>query len=60
MATKKDKSQDPIQEIRDYREKIAKKFNYDVRAIAEDLQERGKKSERKFSKLKPQSLKKSA
>ena len=44
---------DPVQEIRDIRDKYAKKFNYDLEAIFKDIQEKEKKSKRKFVSFPP-------
>lgn len=52
---------DPIvEEIRKEREAHAAKFNYDLRAIYEDLKIQEKKSKRKFVNLPPKYAKKSA
>jgi len=52
---------DPIvEEIRKEREAHAAKFNYDLRAIYEDLKIEEKKSKRKFVNLPPKYAKKSA
>jgi hypothetical protein len=45
---------DPIvEEIRQIRDKLAAKFNYDVTAIVQDARERQKASKRKVVSLKP-------
>ncbi len=52
---------DPIvEEIRKVREAHAAKFNYDLRAIYEDLKIQEKKSKRKFVNLPLKCAKKSA
>ncbi len=42
------KEQDPIKEVRRIRDSYAKKFDYDIDAIAKDIKEKEKKSERKI------------
>jgi hypothetical protein len=45
---------DPIvEEVRKERESHAAKFNYDIRAIYEDLKDQEKKNKRKFVTLPP-------
>lgn len=46
--------QDPIvEEIRQYREQYAAKFNYDLQAICRDLRERQQRSDRNVVSLPP-------
>ncbi|MGD2093082.1 MAG: hypothetical protein PVH61_43375 [Candidatus Aminicenantes bacterium] len=52
---------DPIvEEVRKIREAHAAKFNYDLRAIYEDLKKQEKESKRKFVTLPPKFAKESA
>lgn len=52
---------DPIvEEVRKERDAHAAKFNYDLRAIYEDLKKQEKKNKRKFVTLPPRKTKKSA
>jgi hypothetical protein len=52
---------DPIvEEVRKVRDAHAAQFNYDLRAIYEDLKKQEKKSKRKFVTLPPKYAKKSA
>jgi len=50
---------DPIvEEIRRYRQDYAAQFNYDLKAICQDLRERQKKSGRKIVSLPPKHVQK--
>ncbi len=52
---------DPIvEEVRKEREAHAAKFNYEIRAICEDLKKREKESKRKHVTLPPRYARKSA
>lgn len=52
---------DPIvEEVRKAREAHAAKFNYDLRAIYEDLKTQEKKNKRRFVALPPKYVQKSA
>jgi hypothetical protein len=52
---------DPIvEEVRKEREAHAAKFNYDIRAIYEDIKKQEKKNKRKFVTLPPKYAQKSA
>ena len=45
---------DPIvEEVRKYRDKYAKQFNYDLDAICKDLKEKQKKTKKKVVSLSP-------
>ena len=45
---------DPIvEEVRNARQRHAKRFNYDLKKIAEDLKEREKRSERRIVSFPP-------
>ena len=49
-----------VEEVRKVREAHAAKFNYDLRAIYEDLKKQEKKNKRKFVSLPPKYVQKSA
>jgi len=52
---------DPVvEEVRKERDAHAAKFNYDLRAIYEDLKKQEKRSKRKFVTFPPRTTKKSA
>ena len=52
---------DPIvEDVRKERDAHASKFNYNLRAIYEDLKKQEKKNKRKFVTLPPKNTKKSA
>jgi hypothetical protein len=49
--------QDPIvQEVRQYREQYAARFNFDLKSICQDLRERQKKSAHKVVSLPPKNV----
>lgn len=53
--------QDPIvEEVRRYRQEYAAQFNYDLKAICQDLRDRQKKSSRKVVSLPPKQVQKEA
>jgi hypothetical protein len=45
--------EDPIKEIRKFREEYARQFNYDVKAICRDIQKKQAKSGRKIVSFLP-------
>jgi len=50
--------QDPIiEEIRQYRDEYAKRFNYDLQAIYHDLKEKQEKSDRRIVSFSPRPVK---
>ena len=50
---------DPIvEEVRRYRQDYAARFNYDLKAICQDLREKQKKSGRKIVSLSPKRVRK--
>lgn len=49
-----------VEEVRRYRQEYAAQFNYDLKAICQDLRERQKKSGRKVVSLHPKRVQKEA